>query len=109
MKKIIKLCTGLSILGLTACCSTNECAEPVREVVVQEEIIMMHPESAVRPEHRKHHHKKHSHAAPTHKSAAHPTSAPHKNKAVQDMQNQMQHSPAPTQAPAPTEGATESK
>jgi hypothetical protein len=111
MKNIIKFCAGLSVLGLTACCSTNECAEPVRETVVQEavvqeEVIMMHPESAVHPEHHKKHHRTHHHA--THKAAHdcdHPAhkSAPHKNKAVQDMQNQMQNSPAPTQ------GATESK
>lgn len=110
MKNIIKLCTGLSVLGLTACCSTNECAEPVREVVVQEEVVMMHPEAAVHPEHHKKHHKKHHHAA--HKAAPdceHPAhkAAPSKNKAVDDMQNKMQHGSAPAEAPA--QGATESK
>lgn len=106
MKNIIKLCAGLSILGLTAC-STTEYSEPARETLVQEEVIMMHPESAVRPEHHKKHHKKHHrkhpHAATPHKDAVqHHPPALHKNKAVQE-QSQMQYRPTPAQ------GAAESK
>jgi len=106
MKNIIKFCAGLSILGLTAC-TTTEPSEPVREVVVQEEIIIMPPESAVHSEHHKKHHKKHPHAAATHKDAGQQT-APHKNKAVHDMQMQMQNQ-KPSQNSAPTKAAPESK